>query len=131
MRLGTSSPLRHSTAVEWAKQQVALGCCTVVFPLSCNDPRDLIDDYKKAASDFGLTIAEVGIWRNAMASDSAERKRNRDYCVGQRNTSARAVRSMSPAHLAPAGTALTARTLRRRRASRLWRWFARLSTARM
>lgn len=83
MRLGTSSPLSHSTAVEWAKQQVALGCCTVVFPLSCNDPRDLIDDYKKVASDFGLTIAEVGIWRNAMASDSAERKRNRDYCVGQ------------------------------------------------
>lgn len=33
MRLGTSSPLKHDSAEEWAKNQAALGCRSVVFPL--------------------------------------------------------------------------------------------------
>ena len=33
MRLGTSSPLPHGSAEEWASNQIALGCRSVVFPL--------------------------------------------------------------------------------------------------
>ena len=33
MRLGTSSPLAHGSAEEWASNQIALGCRSVVFPL--------------------------------------------------------------------------------------------------
>lgn len=83
MRLGTSSPLKHSTAEEWAKNQAALGCAAVVFPLSCNDPDEKIIEYKYAAEKLGLMIAEVGIWRNALSLDPEERKRNMDYCVNQ------------------------------------------------
>ena len=83
MRLGTSSPLAHASADEWAKNQVALGCSAVVFPLSCNDPEEKITEYKNAAEKYGLMIAEVGIWRNAMSLDPDERKRNIDYCVNQ------------------------------------------------
>ncbi len=83
MRLGTSSPLKHKTPEEWADNQVKLGCTAVVFPLSCNDEEHKIAAYKAAADKAGLTIAEVGIWRNAMASDPAERAANMDYCVNQ------------------------------------------------
>ena len=45
MRLGTSSPLKHDSAEEWAKNQIALGCRSVVFPLSSDDPEDKIKEY--------------------------------------------------------------------------------------
>jgi len=83
MRLGTSSPLKHSTPEDWAKKQVSLGCSAVVFPLSCRDDKNAIDAYKEAAEKAGLTIAEVGIWRNALASNPDERKANMEYCIGQ------------------------------------------------
>ena len=83
MRLGTSSPLKHNSPQEWAANQVKLGCGTVVFPLCCNDDEQKIIAYKEAAEKTGLTIAEVGIWRNALAGDADERQRNMDYCVNQ------------------------------------------------
>ena len=45
MRLGTSSPLMHNSAEEWAKNQTALGCRAVVFPLSSDDPEEKINEY--------------------------------------------------------------------------------------
>lgn len=83
MRLGTSSPLNHSSPQEWAENQVKLGCATVVFPLSSKDPEQKIIAYKEAAEKAGLTIAEVGIWRNALSADPQEREANMDYCVNQ------------------------------------------------
>ncbi len=83
MRLGISSPLKHSSAEEWAKNQVALGCRAVVFPVQSDAPREVIEAYKAAADRYGLLIAEVGIWRNALAKDPEERRKNRDYCVAQ------------------------------------------------
>lgn len=83
MRLGTSSPLAHSSAEEWAKNQISLGCRAVVFPLSANDPEDTIKEYVDAAKANDLLIAEVGIWRNAMSTDPEDRKAQRDYSVKQ------------------------------------------------
>ncbi|MCR5204679.1 MAG: sugar phosphate isomerase/epimerase [Lachnospiraceae bacterium] len=83
MRLGTSSPLMHNNPQEWAENQVKLGCRAVVFPVQSNEPQEKIDAYKKAAEEHDLLIAEVGIWRNALASDPNERAGMRDYCVAQ------------------------------------------------
>ncbi len=83
MRLGTSSPLKHNSPDVWAQNQIKLGCSTVVFPLNCNDDEKKIIAYKEAADKAGITIAEVGIWRNALAADPDERKANMDYCVNQ------------------------------------------------
>ena len=83
MRLGTSSPLHHDSPAEWAQKQLELGCRTVVFPVQSNEPESRILAYRDAAEKAGLTIAEVGIWRNALAADEAERKANMDYCVEQ------------------------------------------------
>ncbi len=83
MKLGTSSPLKHDTPQDWAQNQIKLGCRAVVFPVQSNEPEEKIIAYKEAAEKAGLTIAEVGIWRNALASDPDERKANMDYCVEQ------------------------------------------------
>ena len=83
MRLGISSPLMHTSAEDWAKRQTELGCRSVVFPVQSNEPKEKIAEYKEAADKYGLLIAEVGIWRNALAKDPEERRRNRDYCVAQ------------------------------------------------
>ena len=83
MRLGTSSPLKHNSPEEWAENQVRLGCSTVVFPVQSNESEQKIIAYKEAAEKAGLTIAEVGIWRNALAANPDERKANMDYCVNQ------------------------------------------------
>lgn len=83
MRLGTSSPLKHDSPKEWAENQVKLGCTAVVFPVQSNEPEEKIIAYKDAAEKAGLSIAEIGIWRNALAADAEERKANVDYCVEQ------------------------------------------------
>lgn len=83
MRLGISSPLEHTSAKEWAEQQRALGCSAVVFPVQSGELIGRIDGYKNAAKEYGLQIAEVGIWRNALSLDSDERAANMDYCVEQ------------------------------------------------
>ena len=82
MRWGTSSPLSHSSAKEWAENQIKLGCKAINFPLNCETPKETIDEYKEAADNAGLMIAEVGIWRNPMAPGE-EGKINTEYCVNQ------------------------------------------------
>ena len=83
MRLGTSSPLSHSTPEEWAENQIRLGCRAVVFPVQSNESIEKINAYKEAAEKNDLLIAEVGIWRNALSPDPGERKKNIDYSVEQ------------------------------------------------
>ncbi len=83
MRLGISSALTHSTPEEWAEKQVKLGCSSVVFPVNCDAGEAVIDAYAKAAKENDLMIAEVGIWRNAIAADPAERQKNMDYSIRQ------------------------------------------------
>lgn len=83
MRLGTSSPLAYDCGEQWAEYQKKLGLGAVVFPVQSDEPEKKIIEYKEAADKEGLMIAEVGIWRNALAKDHDERKKNRDYCVEQ------------------------------------------------
>ncbi|MCR5421556.1 MAG: sugar phosphate isomerase/epimerase [Lachnospiraceae bacterium] len=83
MRLGTSSPLIYDSAQKWAELQSEIGCSAVVFPVQSNETEKKIIEYKEAADKAGLVIAEVGIWRNALTLDPAERKKNMDYCVEQ------------------------------------------------
>ena len=83
MYLGISSSLEHGSPEEWANKHKALGLKTVVFPVCCDDGEETIMAYKKAADEAGLTIAEVGVWRNTLAADPDERKRWIDYAIRQ------------------------------------------------
>ena len=83
MYLGISSSLAHGSPEEWAAKHKALGLQTVNFPVSCDDGEDIFMAYKQAADEAGLTIAEVGVWRNTLAADLDERQHWIDYAIRQ------------------------------------------------
>lgn len=83
MILGISSGLNHSSPEDWAAKHTALGLKCVNFPVDCNSGRETYMAYKAAADKAGLKIAEVGIWKNTLAADPAERKKWIDYAVAQ------------------------------------------------
>ncbi len=83
MRLGLSSPLHHESPEQWADQMNALGAGAVVFPLDYTATDAEISAYVKAAQNYDLLIAEVGVWRNTLAKDLKERRQWIDYAVHQ------------------------------------------------
>ena len=83
MYLGISSSLAHESPQEWARKHKALGLQTVNFPVCCDDGEETFMAYKQAADEAGLTIAEVGVWRNTLAADPDERQHWIDYAVRQ------------------------------------------------
>ncbi len=83
MRLGISSSLTHANPTEWAAKQTALGCKSIVFPVNSDAPEALIAEYERLAHENDLLIAEVGIWRNAVAQEEAQRKANVEYSINQ------------------------------------------------
>ena len=83
MILGISSPLRHRSPREWAAKHKALGLEAVVFPVDHLAGEEAVMAYKAAADEAGLSIAEVGVWRNTLAADPAERRRWTEYAIGQ------------------------------------------------
>lgn len=83
MYLGLSSSLKHCSPKEWAETHKALRLKAVVFPVDCNAGEKLIEAYKEEAEKHGLLIAEVGVWRNTLAADMAEREKWIDYAIRQ------------------------------------------------
>ena len=83
MKLGIAKTLAHSSPEEWAQKNRSLGLSAVVFPCCCKDNLQTIDRYLKACRDFDLQIAEVGAWKNLLASDLSERRKNLEFCKGQ------------------------------------------------
>ena len=83
MILGLSSSLKHSSPDEWACRMAKLGARAVVFPVDYTAGDEVVASYKAAADKYNLIIAEVGIWRNTLASDLNERAKWIDYAVNQ------------------------------------------------
>ena len=83
MKLGISTSLKHSSPQNWAEQMTALGCESVVFPVDHHGENSLIDAYCAAAKEHNLTIAEVGIWKNAISEDERERNEAMEYSINQ------------------------------------------------
>lgn len=83
MILGLSSSLKHSSPEEWASRMAKLGARAVVFPVDYTAGEEVVAFYKAAADKYKLVIAEVGVWRNTLASDLNERAKWIDYAVNQ------------------------------------------------
>lgn len=83
MVLGLSSSLTYTSAADWAKKHSDIGCRAINFPLTCESDKGLIDEFKSEADKNGLFIAEVGVWRNTLAADPAERKAAIEYSINQ------------------------------------------------
>ena len=74
MRLGGSVMQKCSSPAEWLGHVKELGYSAVIFPVDYTAPKEIRQDYLKCARDNGLVIAEVGIWKNVMACDAAEKQ---------------------------------------------------------
>lgn len=83
MKLGVSSALSHHSPSDWAKKHRQLGLDVINFPLTCDAPSKVLTAYAKAAQTEGLSIAEVGVWRNPLALDPEERQAAIAYTIGQ------------------------------------------------
>ena len=83
MLLGISSCLEHKSPAEWAAKHKALGLKCVNFPVDYLAGEETYMAYKEEADKAGLVIAEVGVWRNTLAADPAERAKWIDYAIGQ------------------------------------------------
>ena len=83
MKLGTSSPLSHTDASDWARKHRSLGLEAINFHLTCEDDPAVVDTYVKEAARNDLTIAEVGIWRNTLDPDPDQRENAIRYAIGQ------------------------------------------------
>lgn len=81
MKLGIAKALTHNSAQEWAKKHANLGLSAVVFPVNCNAEKQKIIDYKKAADDYNLTIAEVGAWCNLLDKNPQKAKENLHFSM--------------------------------------------------
>lgn len=83
MRLGLSTDFGAKCATEWIGCIKEIGCKAAVFPLDCRASDETVSQYVKAASENDVVIAEVGVWRNTMSADPAERKAMMKYAVEQ------------------------------------------------
>lgn len=83
MRLGVSTDFGAKSANEWIEENKKLGLKSVVFPVNSHDDPIRIKEYAEAANSADITIAEVGIWCNAIASNPDEEKKNLQYSIDQ------------------------------------------------
>ena len=83
MRLGGSVMKPYSGPKEWLAHVKELGYSCVIFPVDSRAPKQVQRDYAACCRDNDLLIGEVGVWRNLMARDAAERAANIDYAIRQ------------------------------------------------
>ena len=81
MKLGIAETLEHRSAKEWAEKHSGIGLSAVVFPVDCKSDKQKILDYKKAADDYGLVIAEVGAWCNLLDKNPQKAKDNLEFSM--------------------------------------------------
>ena len=83
MRLGGSIMKPYASPKEWLAHVKEPGYSCVIFPVDSGAPKQVQRDYAQCCRDNDLLIGEVGVWRNVMARDPAEREKNITYAIRQ------------------------------------------------
>lgn len=83
MRLGGSVMKPYESPAQWLAYVKELGYSAVIFPVDSSAPKRVQRDYAQCCRDNDLLIGEVGVWRNVMARDPAEREKNIAYAIRQ------------------------------------------------
>lgn len=83
MRLGGHILKPWKTPEEWIALVRELGYSTVIFPVDCTAPKETVREFCSRIADEGLTIGEVGVWRNLMCADEKQREETLMYSVRQ------------------------------------------------
>lgn len=83
MKLGINAVLPHRAPEDWAESLHKRGLKASTFPVDYTAPDKMIFAYEKAAEDYNIEIAEVGIWNSPFAPDEKIAKKNRHACLHQ------------------------------------------------
>ncbi len=74
MKLGGSIAARFESAAQWGGLLRASRFAAVTCPVTHEAPDAVVADVLSEAEKLGVTIAEVGVWKNPLSPDSAERE---------------------------------------------------------
>jgi len=83
MRLGVYTNLGYNDPIEWARQMKKIGCGSVIFPVDYTHDEKIIKAYVRAAKEYDLVIAEVGVWCNPISLNDGERISSIKRCKEQ------------------------------------------------
>lgn len=83
MRIGGGIEKPYSNPDEWLALVKDLGYSAVLVPVSYDDPKEVKQEYKRYIENNNLVLGEVGVWRNPISPNEAERKEALEYCKKQ------------------------------------------------
>lgn len=83
MRLGGAIERPYQNPEEWLGYVKELGYSTVLCPVDYRADSQTRSEYLKCAKANDLVIGEVGVWRNVLHTDDAERARNMEIAKAQ------------------------------------------------
>ena len=83
MRLGGSVEREYRNPEEWLALVKELGYSAVLSPVDSTADRATRQEYLSCVEANNLVIGEVGVWRNCLSKDTAERKQAMEYAKAQ------------------------------------------------
>ncbi len=83
MRLGGGIEREYKDPDEWLKLVKELGYSAVLAPVDSSADPGIVREYVACAKANDLVIGEVGVWRNCLSRDDAERKLAMEYAKAQ------------------------------------------------
>ena len=83
MKLGGTIVGPWNSIRQWEEMLLASRFKAIPAPFHCFTPREEADAYCEIAAKHGVSIAEVGIWKNLMDPDEGAAKENRAYAKAQ------------------------------------------------
>ncbi len=83
MRIGGGIEKPYKNPEEWVSYAKDLRYSAVLCPIDSKSDSATRAEYKKAAKDADLLIGEVGVWRNCLSKNDAERKAAMEYATAQ------------------------------------------------
>lgn len=83
MKLGGPIVERFDTPEAWAQCVLDARFAAVPCPVDCRAPMEEAREYVSQAERIGVTIAEVGVWRNPIAPDDEQRREALAYAKAQ------------------------------------------------
>lgn len=83
MRIGGELKQPYRDPEEWVRLVKGMTYSAATAPVDCHAPADVRAAYKRAAKENDIVIGEVGIWKNCLSLDEAERKAAMEYSKEQ------------------------------------------------
>ncbi len=83
MKLGGTIVGPWNSINQWEEMLMASCFVAIPAPFNCYTPREEADAYCEIAAKHGVSIAEVGIWKNLMDPDEGKAKENIAYAKAQ------------------------------------------------